>query len=128
MEQPVGEDMTALAVGSELDLVDGDEIRFELERHRLHGADIEAGRGRLDLLLAGDQRDLLGADLGGHLVVDFAGEQAQRQADDADLMRQHALDGEMRFAGIGGAEDGGHAPPAHGVFGDRDFGRRHAFS
>ena len=46
MEQTLGEHMPALAVGGELDLVDGDEIRIEIERHRLDGADIvSAGEG-----------------------------------------------------------------------------------
>ena len=58
MEQTVGEHVAALAVGGELDLVDGDEIGFEIERHRLDGADIEARARGLDLLLAGDERDL----------------------------------------------------------------------
>ena len=44
MEQAVGEDVAALAIGGELDLVDGDEIGLEVERHRLDGADIEARR------------------------------------------------------------------------------------
>ena len=47
MEQTLGEHMAALAVGGKLDLVDGDEIGFEIERHRLDGADIEARRGGL---------------------------------------------------------------------------------
>ena len=52
MEQPVGEHMAALAVGGELDLVDGDEIGFEIERHGFDGADVEARALRFDLLLA----------------------------------------------------------------------------
>ena len=48
MEQPLGENVAALAVGGELDLVDGDEIGLEIERHRLDGADIDsAGEGGL---------------------------------------------------------------------------------
>ena len=113
MEQAVGEDVAALAVGGKLDFVDGDEIRLEVERHRLDGADIEARRGRLDLLFAGDQRDLGGADARDDLVVDLARQQPQRQADDADVMREHALDGEMGLAGIGRPEHGGDAAAAH---------------
>ena len=112
MEQPVGEHMAALAVGGELDLVHGDEIGLELERHRLHGADIEARGGRLDLLLAGDERDLGGAGAADDLVVDLARKEPQRQADDADIVREHALDGEMGLAGIGRTENGGDAAPA----------------
>ena len=45
----------------------------------------------------------------GDLVVDLARQEPQRQADDAGRMRQHALDGEMRLAGVGGTEHGGDA-------------------
>ena len=38
------------------------------------------------------------------LVVDLARQQPQRQPDHAGGMRQHALDGEMRLAGIGGSQ------------------------
>ena len=62
MEQAIGEDVTALAVGSELNLVDGDEVRLEVERHRLDGAHVIFRLRRLDLLFAGDERDLVGAD------------------------------------------------------------------
>ena len=67
---------------------------------------------RLDLLFAGDERDLVGADAGGDLVVDLAREQAQRQADDADVVAEHALDGEMGLAGVGRPEHRRHAAPA----------------
>ena len=53
-----------------------------------------------------------GADAGDDLVVDLARKQPQRQADDADIMREHALDGEMGLAGIGRAEHGGDAAAA----------------
>ncbi len=112
MEQAVGEDVAPLAIGGELDLVDGDEIGFEVERHRLDGADIEARGGGLDLLLAGDQRDLTGGHAGEDLVIDLAGQQPERQPDDPHVVRQHALDGEMRLAGIGRPEHGGDAAPA----------------
>ena len=58
------------------------------------------------------ERDRLGADALDELVVDLAREQPQRQADDAGRMREHALDGEMRLAGIGRPEHGGHARAA----------------
>ena len=118
MEQPLGEHVAALAVGGELDLVDGDEVRLELERHGLHGADIEArGRG-LDLLFAGDQRDLAGGHAGGDLVVDLPRQQPERQPDDADIVSQHALDGEVGLAGIGRPEHRGDAASALEICGD----------
>ena len=72
VKQAIGEDMAALAVGGELNLVDGHEVGLEFERHGLDGADIEARGGRLDLLLAGDERNLARAGPRGDLVVDFA--------------------------------------------------------
>ena len=109
VKQPLGEDVAALAVAGQLNLVDGHEIGLELERHRLHGADIIAGRGRLDLLLARDQGDGSGALALHDLVIDLARQEPERQADDADLMGQHPLDGEVGLAGIGRPENGGDA-------------------
>ena len=99
----------------------------EIARHRLDGRDPEARVRRLDLLLAGDERDRVGADPLDRLVVDLAGEQPQRQPDDAGRMGEHPLDGEMGLAGIGRAEHGGDAVAAgHGVTGgDRGKGYRH---
>ena len=104
MQQAVGEDVPALGIGGELDLVDGEEVDVDVARHRLDGAHPVARPLRLDLLLAGDERDLVGADAGGDLVVDLAREQAQRQADHAAFVAEHALDGEVGLAGIGGPE------------------------
>ena len=61
---------------------------------------------RDDLLLAGDQRDLVGADAGGDAVIDLARQQPERQADHAGRVAEHPLDGEMGLAGIGGPEHG----------------------
>ena len=112
VEHAVGEDVAALEIGGELDLVDGHERHVEVARHRLDRGDPEARIRRLDLLLAGDQRDLVGAHALHALVVDLAREQPQRQPDDAGRMGQHALDGEMGLAGIGRAEHGGDAGAA----------------
>ncbi|ODR99351.1 hypothetical protein AUC68_05090 [Methyloceanibacter methanicus] len=114
MEQAVGEHMPALPVGGDLDFVDGDEIGLQLARHGLHRADEEARARRLDLLLARDERNLARSGFGDDLLVDLAREQPQRQTDDPHLVGKHALDGEMRLAGIGGAEHGRHATPAIG--------------
>ena len=119
IEHAVGEDMAALEIGAELDLVDGEKGDVKIARHRLDGGDPIARIGRLDLLLAGDQRHRLGADAIDHLVVDLARQQPQRQPDHAGGMRQHALDGEMGLAGIGRAQDGGDA----GTAGSRRSGR-----
>ena len=121
VEHAVGEDVAALEIGAELHLVDRDEGHVEIARHRLDGGDPEARVRRLDLLLAGDQRDVLGADPVDDLVVDLAREQPQRQPDHAGRVRQHALDGEMGLAGVGRPEHGGDAGAAGA---DRGRGRR----
>ena len=103
LQHAVGEDVAALEIGRELDLVDGEEGDVEIARHRLDGGDPVARVRRDDLLLAGDQRDRVGADPLDDAVVDLARQQPQRQADHARRMAEHALDGEMGLAGIGGA-------------------------
>ena len=57
MQDAVGEDMPAFEIGRDLDFIDGEERHVEIARHRLDGGDPEARVLRLDLLLAGDQRD-----------------------------------------------------------------------
>ena len=99
--------MSAFEIGAELDFVDGDEGHIEVARHRFDGGDPEARIGRLDLLLAGDEGDGVRPDPLRHLVVDLAGEQPQRQPDDAGGMREHALDGKMGLAGVGRPQHGG---------------------
>ena len=116
IEHAVGEDMAALEIGAELHLVDRQEGDVEIARHRLDGRDPVARVRRLDLLLAGDQRDRLGADPLHHLVVDLARQQPQRQPDDARRVAEHALDGEMGLAGIGRPEHRGDAGAAGAGF------------
>ncbi len=124
VQQAVGEDVAALKVAGELDLVDGKERHVGRRRHRLDGADAEARRRGDDLLLAGDERDLVGTDALRHAAVNLAGEEAERQADHARGVRQHPLDGEMGLARVGGAEDGDDVAAA-GVWESVIHGRRH---
>ena len=56
MQQPVGEDMAALGIGTELDLVDGEEIGADLGGHRLDRADPVLRPLGHDPFLAGDKR------------------------------------------------------------------------
>ncbi len=118
-QQAVGEDVAALGIGAQLDLVDREEARLEVLGHGLDGGDEIAGRGRLDALLAGDQGDRGGAFLGQDPVVDLARQQAQRATDQAAPVGQHPLDREVGLAGVGRPEHGEHT---------RAFGRqqRHA--
>ena len=83
VQHAVGEDMAALKIGGELDFVDGKERNIKIGRHRLDGRDPEARIRRLDFLLAGDERDRIRSDPLDRLVVNFAGQQPQRQADQA---------------------------------------------
>ena len=106
VEQPVGEDVAAVGIAAELDLVDGEEVGADVDRHRLDRADPVGGARRHDPLLAGDERDDRGPAQRDDAVVDLAGEEPQRQADDAGPVREHALDGEMGLAGVRRAEDG----------------------
>ena len=61
---------------------------------------------RQDLLLAGEQGDLVRALEPDHPVVDLARQQPQREADHPGRMAAHPLHREMSLAGIGGPEDG----------------------
>ena len=112
VQHAIGEDVAALEIGGELDFIDGEERDIEVARHRLDGGDPEARVRRLDLLLAGDERDRFRPDPFHRAVVDLARQEPQRQADHAGGVRQHPLDGEMRLAGIGRPEHGGDAGAA----------------
>ena len=80
---------------------------------------------RLDLLLAGDQRDRVDAGARGDLVVDLARQQAQRQADDARRMREQPLDRQMRLAGVGRPEHGGDARAGSALVGVSEWRKGH---
>jgi hypothetical protein len=111
VEHAVGKYVPAIEVGSKLHLIDGQKGDVEVARHGLDGRDPIARVGGLDLLLAGDQRHGLRANSRADFVVNLARQEPQRQSDDAGRVAQHALDGEVRLARIGGAEDSGYASP-----------------
>jgi len=113
VQQAVGEDVAAVGIGAKLDFVDGDELHRSIQRHGLDRAGEVAGVGRDDLFLAGDQRHLGGALAGHQAFVVLARQQAERKADDAAGMRQHAVDGQVGLAGVGGAEHRAHAGLVH---------------
>jgi hypothetical protein len=106
MQQAFGEHMATIRIGAELDLIDGDELRRMVKRHRLHRAGEPPRIWWDDLFLTGDQRDVAHTLLQHHPVVILAGQEAQREADDPGRMGKHPLDRQMRLAGIGRAEDG----------------------
>jgi hypothetical protein len=113
MQDTVGEDMAALQIAGELHLVDRHKGGVGLARHRLHCTDRETRAGRLDLLLAGNQRDIVGADPLGDTPIDLARQKPQWQADHTCFVRDHPFDGEMGLAGIGRSENRGHVAPGH---------------
>jgi hypothetical protein len=84
--------VSALQVTGELHLIDGDKSRIGLARHRLDCTDPITRLRRGDLLLAGDQRHLVGANSGGDTRIYFARQQPERQADNPGFMAEHALD------------------------------------
>ena len=100
VKQPLSKDVATLGVGGELDFVDSKEVHLDVTRHGFDCANPEPRRLGLDFFFAGDQRHRLNADFGHHAVIDLAGQQPQRQADHARLVRNHAFDGEMRLAGV----------------------------
>ena len=112
VEHAVGENVAAFEIGGELDFVDRHERDIEIARHRLDGRDPEARIRRLDLLLAGDERDLLGADPLDASCCRPRAPAAAAAGRSCRTVRQHALDGEMGLAGIGRPEHGGHAGAA----------------
>ena len=112
VEDTVGKHMAALQIAGDLHLVDGDEGGVCLARHRLDGGHPVARLRREDLLLAGDERHLVGADARCDAPIDLARQEPERQADDAALVAEHAFDREVRLAGIGRAEHGGDVPGA----------------
>ena len=115
-EHAVGEDVAALGVAAELRLVDRRECEVAVKvivvvavtarhRHALGGAQEIARLRRDDPLLAGQQRDLLLALDRDNSVIDLAGEQAEREADDTGRMAAHPFDRQVGLAGIRGSED-----------------------
>ena len=109
-EDPVGKDIAALGIGCELDLVDRQELDLAVDRHGLDRTEKKARGRRNDLFFARDQRHRMAAGGAHRPVVVLPGKQAQREADHAGAVRQHAFHREMRLAGVGRPEDGCNAP------------------
>ena len=106
MQHPVGEDVATLGIRAELRLVQSDEGEVLFHRHGFRRAEEPARVLRYDLLLAGDQRHLIGALQLHDPVVNLARQQAQREADHAGRMSAHPLDRQIGLPGIGRAENG----------------------
>ena len=111
MQQPVGEDMAALGVGGQLDLVDGQEGDLAVQRHGFDGANPIARTRRQDLLLAGHQRDRARALEPRRCGRNSRAPAAAAESRSCRAMAEHALDREMGLAGIGRAQDRRTRPP-----------------
>ena len=83
IKHAVGEDVAAFKIRAELNFIDSEEGDVEIARHRFDSRHPITRMRRLDLLLAGDKRDRLGAHACRDLVVDLARQQPERQPDDA---------------------------------------------
>ena len=108
--------MTALRLDGELGLVDRGKGEVPVEfpvvmriaagnGHAFGSAEEIARLGRDDPLFAGQQRNLLLALDGNNAVIDFAGEKAEREADDARAVTTHPVDREVGLPRVGRSED-----------------------
>ena len=109
--------MATLGISTKLDFVNAQEINAHRYGHRFHGTDGIFGLGRGNLFFAGNQRHVRRTHLFHQPRIDFTGKQPQRQANDTAPIGNHALDGIMRLAGIGGSKNGRHTAAAqdHGA-------------
>ncbi len=108
VQKPIGKDVSALGVGTKLNLIDGQEIGAHALRHRLGRADPVSRARRNNSFLASDKRNNRWPAKFDNPVVDLARKQPKRQTNDPGAVRQHALDGVMRLAGVCGAKNRGH--------------------
>ena len=93
VQQAVREDVPALAVGAELDLVHGQELDRPRDRHGLDRAHEVARARRHQALLARHQRDRVRAPRArDDAVVVLAGQQSQGEADHPRAVLEQALD------------------------------------
>ena len=103
MQQAVSEHMTTLWVGAQLNLIHRQKIDAHPIGHRLDRADPILGAVRHNAFFARDQRHHRRPPRPHDPVIDFAREQAQRQADHAGAVAQHPFNRVMGFSGIGRA-------------------------
>ena len=96
-----GRPMPAFGIGAELNLVDGQEGNLPVLGHRLDGAQEIARIIGNDAFFAGNQGGRTDAAQAHHTVIILARQQAQRKADHAGFVAQHAVDRQIGLAGIG---------------------------
>ena len=77
VQNAVGEDVAALEIGAELNLVDGEERHLDVGRHGLDGCHPIARGGGDDFFLAGDEGHGVIAGFQRHPVIDFPGQKPE---------------------------------------------------
>src|SRR5690606_9224258 len=100
VQYAVSEDMSPFGMSRELDLINANEVHFEVGRHGFGRAYPEACRSWDLTFFASDERNLVAADRGPHAVIDFAREQPQWQAEHACVVFQHAPDTTVGLASV----------------------------
>ena len=108
-QQPISKNMPAIRIGTKLDFIDRYEIGPNVQWHRLGRADPILRAGGDNPFLARHQGHDRWAAQGHNLIIDFARQKPQRQADHACAMAQHLFNRIMGFARIGRAKHRGHA-------------------
>ncbi len=119
VEETIGENVTAIGVGRELNFVDRQKIHLHVARHRLDRADIVAGTLRLDLLFAGYECHVSRPDPGDDLIVDFTRQEPQRQSYQPAFMPEHSLDREVCLACIRRSQHRRYMPGLGGLYDSR---------
>ena len=104
MQQSISEQVAALGVATQLDLVDRDEIHLALHWHGLDRTDPIARTRRHPLFFPGDQGHRCLAHPRAYPVVHLPRQQAQGQADHPGLVLQHPLDRAVGFPRVGGTQ------------------------
>ena len=101
MKHPIGKDMPALGICTELDFIDSDKFRADILGHRLDGANPIFRLGRHNPLFACDQCHIERAAGFDDFVIHFFGQQPQRKAHHARAISKHPLNRIMRFTRVG---------------------------
>ena len=113
----------ALGVVGPLHLVEHEHLAGE-RRHLRRAADDR--RALVDPLLAGDEADVLGAELCGQAPVRLLGEHPERRREDAAAGLGEELEGRVRLAGVGGTDVGDDRLRLRAPGRQDDLGLRHA--
>ena len=107
VQHPVGKNVPAFGISTQLRLVDGNKSKVTLDRHRFDGATIPPRIRRFDAFLASYQRDLSHTLDRNNPVVNLARQQAQREPHHSARISTHPLNREVGLSSVGWAKDGG---------------------